>query len=170
MLSVAGLMFIAMVGLSAASVWGDPMDLREAMGDETFVASGLDRLTPEELAVLSAWIAERSAEGSKKKQDHQELPRGEGSFGFEQVTDAVAAFFERESPEAIESRILGNFEGWNGSTVFRLENGQVWKQSGPGRFFMRIENPTVIIRRGALGSYLLSVDGHRSSVRVRRIR
>lgn len=30
--------------------------------------------------------------------------------------------------EPFEARITGNFRGWNGSTVFTLDNGQVWRQ------------------------------------------
>jgi hypothetical protein len=71
--------------------------------------------------------------------------------------------------EEIESRIVGKFEGWRGGTLFRLENGQVWQQSGQGRFIYRADSPVVTIRRAALGSYRLRVAGLNRSITVRRI-
>jgi len=29
---------------------------------------------------------------------------------------------------AIESRVDGEFEGWDGETIFPLTNGQIWQQ------------------------------------------
>lgn len=147
----------------------ESLNLREEMGPALFEEAGLERLSPEELTALTSWIQTYMSERAESD-DTLAVPRGERSFGLEQVTEAVAALFERESPEAMESRIQGEFRGWSGNTIFHLENGQVWRQSGPGRFAVRLDNPKVTIRRAALGSYLLSVEGYRSSVRVRRVR
>ena len=30
---------------------------------------------------------------------------------------------------AVESTLAGNFEGWSGETIFKLDNGQIWEQA-----------------------------------------
>ena len=74
-------------------------------------------------------------------------------------------------PEAgqITSRIIGEFKGWNGETVFELENGQVWQQSSNGLLIVRLTNPKVTIKKARF-AYKLSVEGYNSSVSVRKIK
>ena len=74
-------------------------------------------------------------------------------------------------PEAdqITSRIIGEFKGWNGETVFELENGQVWQQSGNGLLIVRLTNPKVTIKKARF-AYKLSVEGYNASVSVRKIK
>ena len=73
-----------------------------------------------------------------------------------------------EEPDQITSRILGEFKGWSGYTEFQLENGQVWKQSSAGLLIVRINNPTVTIKKSFFGTYTLNVEGVNSSIKVRR--
>lgn len=70
----------------------------------------------------------------------------------------------------IQSRLDGEFTGWSGRTLFKLENGQVWRQSEPGRFRAQIDRPLITIERGAFNSYRLKVDGMNRSIRVKRVR
>ncbi len=146
----------------------EAVDLRELMDDDVFRSAGLHRLSPQELAVLNAWIqnhfeeqAETGEQGVARGQ-----PGGVEAFGREHLPDDARG---GSVPDEIRGRIVGDFRGWSGNTTFRLENGQVWRQAEAGRFFVRAENPVVVIRRGALGSYLLSVEGYGSTVRVRRV-
>ena len=74
-----------------------------------------------------------------------------------------------EEPDQITSRILGEFKGWSGYTEFQLENGQVWKQSSEGLLIVRINNPTVTIKKSFFGTYTLNVEGFNSSIKVRKI-
>ena len=73
-------------------------------------------------------------------------------------------------PEEINSRILGVFNGWSGETTFELENGQIWKKSGNGFLSANVNNPKINIKKGALGSFILSVEGFNSSIKVKRIK
>lgn len=138
------------------------------MSADDFRAAGLHRLSSEELEVLNSWLY-GYIEVERREAVEEAIPSGEPSFGLEQVTTRVAAIFQRDTPSTIESRIVGEFRGWRGNTVFRLENGQVWRQAAPGEFVVRLEDPVVRIRRATMGSYLLSVDGYGSTVRVRRV-
>ncbi|MBL8521784.1 MAG: hypothetical protein JNK75_14095 [Betaproteobacteria bacterium] len=75
-----------------------------------------------------------------------------------------------EALDRIESRIAGRFEGWRANSNIRLANGQVWQVADDSARFLDLENPKVVIRRGALGSFYLEVEGTNHSPRVRRVR
>ncbi|MFN0186847.1 MAG: hypothetical protein ACKVQR_23795 [Aquabacterium sp.] len=83
-----------------------------------------------------------------------------GQFGLEQRTDELAF---------IESSIAGRFEGWGARSMFRLANGQIWQIADDSEAFAMVDNPRVRIRRGALSSYYLEVEGVRRAPRVRRV-
>ena len=64
--------------------------------------------------------------------------------------------------------------GGSKKTRFYLDNGQVWDQQGSRRVRIPKEKNsrknTVEIRKAALGSYLLRVNGEGAAIRVRRVR
>lgn len=76
---------------------------------------------------------------------------------------------EALGPDEIQSRLVGEFAGWRGNTTFTLENGQIWRQAEEGRLVFRSDAPLITIRRGAFGTYRLTVEGVNRSVRVRRL-
>ena len=71
--------------------------------------------------------------------------------------------------DAIESRISGSFEGWTARSNIKLANGQVWQISDNSARAHYIDNPTVRIRRGALGAFYLEIQGTNVSPRVKRV-
>lgn len=71
--------------------------------------------------------------------------------------------------DAIESRILGSFEGWGVRSNIKLANGQVWQISDDSSRAHYIDNPTVRIRRGALGAFYLEIQGTNVSPQVKRV-
>ena len=60
--------------------------------------------------------------------------------------------------KVISSRIKGEFEGWDGDTIFLLDNGQVWKQSAYAYFYKYAYRPEVTIIPNKSG-HLLKVEG-----------
>ena len=69
----------------------------------------------------------------------------------------------------IESRIEADFEGWDGDTIFRLQNGQVWKQASYSyRYHYAFAPRVTIIPVG--GGHEMMVDGVPQRVRVVRLR
>jgi hypothetical protein len=89
----------------------------------------------------------------------------EEAFGLERVEDA-----QDEDIKLIQSRYVGEFTGWDGKTTFPLENGQVWQQIESGRMSWKATDPMITIKRGFMGSYMLSVEGVNKKVRVKRIK
>lgn len=126
--------------------------LEERMSKSEFQATGLDKLTPEELKNLNDWLR-----------------------GHPIVTNASndrTGFPPQEmSRETITSTIEGTFKGWSGNTLFKLQNGQQWEQVENDSFSVKaLQNPQITIQPGLLGGWLLKVEGYNRSVRVKRIR
>ena len=147
------------------------VDLKKDLNPDVFKASGLERLTADELAKLNEAVTALVEKREEQVLVESEMPKGEDRFGFETIKSRVQEMFQSKGPERIESRIVGEFHGWKGHTKFVLENGQVWQQTDSERLVTKkMASPMVYIRRGALGSYLLKVEGYNSSVKVRRVK
>ena len=73
-------------------------------------------------------------------------------------------------PDLIRSRIDGPFLGWRGNkTRFRLENGEVWEQRQSSTFFVKLDSPEVIIKKGRFG-YTMEVPSIGKRVHVKKIK
>jgi hypothetical protein len=73
------------------------------------------------------------------------------------------------SPATIESKIDGNFDGWDGETIFRLTNGQIWQQTEFGFNYHFAFMPRVLIFRSGNG-FKMQVDGVNKTIGVVQIR
>jgi hypothetical protein len=72
-------------------------------------------------------------------------------------------------PAVIESRIDGDFEGWDYEAIFKLQNGQMWMQtSSRYRYRYKFSPGVVIVKIG--NEYQMQVDGMDERVTVRRLR
>ena len=69
----------------------------------------------------------------------------------------------------IESQIDGDFEGWQGETIFKLTNGQIWQQSSYAYTYSYSFMPRVIIFRHGT-AYEMQVEGVSGRIQVMRLR
>jgi hypothetical protein len=70
----------------------------------------------------------------------------------------------------VESRLTGEFRGWEPRAVFALENGQRWQETGGSTYAgPPLAAPAVRIRAGALGAYWMRIEGVSREVKVRRV-
>jgi hypothetical protein len=75
-----------------------------------------------------------------------------------------------QSPQAaIESQINGTFNGWEGETIVKLMNGQIWQQSEYYYHYHYAFMPKVLIYISG-GGYKMKVDGIEKSVGVTRLK
>jgi hypothetical protein len=111
-------------------------------------ATGVRTLTPDQLDALSTWLADYQRALIQEVVDET----GEGA----QVEERV-----------IESRIDGDFDGWVGDTVFRLQNGQVWQQTSVSAKYLFTHAPRVVISRAP---YRMKVEGLAGEISVRRLK
>lgn len=123
------------------------------MSVEEFSAAGLDRLSEDELEALNAWLVRYTAgEAAIMRQNNEEVR-------------------EASKDVDIRSRIKGDFSGWDGETIFRLENGQVWRQRLSGRYsYKGPPNPEVSIGRNFMGFYMMTVVETGKKVGVKLMR
>lgn len=173
-LSTLAFALILAPALFASSKAAEPLPLEDRMTHSEFLAAGLHRLSPDELAALNAFLA-REARETRSEQppvtaseqsaqarppETESAPRQDADVGFEQ----------RRTREAFQARIQGDFRGWSGDTRFELENGQVWETNQNRTFhYTGPDQPVVTIEPGVLGSWYLSVEGYNARVRVRRV-
>lgn len=134
--------------------------IEERMTGKEFTAAGLDKLSAEELAALNQWLREHSV----ATLDYAREPGGDAR-GFEYRSAAEA------DGDTIVSRIVGSFSGWDGKdTLFRLENGMVWKQAESGRFTIpETDQAVAVIESGMFSSWRLHIEGYNKTVRVTRV-
>ena len=110
------------------------------MSAEEFRATGLEKLSTEELEALDSWLIRYTAGDATVLQETNEAVR------------------EAKRDYTIESRITGDFNGWSGKTYFRLENGQTWQQRLSGKYrYQGAANPAVRIDRNWLGFYRMTL-------------
>jgi hypothetical protein len=127
--------------------------VKSLMSEDEFSAAGLDDLSDGELEALNDWLVRYTAgEAVILRVDNEEVR--EASKDFEVV-----------------SRIKGEFRGWSGDTVFRLENGQVWRQRLQGRHtYTGPANPEIRITRSWMGFYKLTLVETNKGVGVSSVR
>lgn len=149
-----------------------PVDVRDLMSVTQFHQSGLDKLSPQELATFNSWLNGYLQQGNPSAVTHPSSPTLAPVVAT--MAAPVAAFGKEQLPDKgikeIESRIDGVLKGWTGKAVFKLENGQVWEQAGPGyETDINLDHPRVVIKKLAFG-YLLTLPGNSPTVFVKRIK
>jgi len=72
----------------------------------------------------------------------------------------------RRVTDVVESQIDGEFEGWQGESVYRLVNGQVWEQAAYKYEYHYAYRPEALVYPSSEG-YKMVVDGTEAVVRRR---
>lgn len=84
------------------------------------------------------------------------------------VSSNVRSSESAVSGSIIESRIDGDFNGWGGETIYKLQNGQVWQQSSYYYYYHYSYSPKAIIYKSN-GQYFMQVEGVDKDVQVTRV-
>jgi hypothetical protein len=141
---VAAFVVLTVVVSVAAQVNGRSVALERLMSAADFKTAGLHKLDEGELAALNRWLSTHAL-----------------------AAESLAVPLTQAA--AIESRISGTFTGWEGETVFKLQNGQIWQQSSYAYHYHYAYSPEVTIYKVASG-HRMKVDGVDQTINVRRIR
>jgi hypothetical protein len=133
--------------------------LEERMSAAEFRSAGLEKLSAEELAALNAWLSNNGTSGSGSVAPPREDRRG--------LREAPTS----QSRGPINTRLIGESTGWSYGTVFRLENGQVWRSVDRESTLVgvRLTNPSVEIRQGIMGNWRLKFGDYNTSAQVERV-
>ena len=140
-------------------------NVEQQMSADEFKAAGLDKLSAQELAALNAWLQHKVVQETTKA---VETAKEEGR---KEVTEKNRGFFDFGSSEAIESTLVGEFNGFAKDRKYTLENGQVWEQIEPASLAgVRRTNPKVSIKPGVFNNWFMRIDGYNTAAKVRRIK
>ncbi len=141
--------------LPSALLWADEKDfpgIEKLMSEEQYQAAGMHKLSPAERKALNQWlIVYTVGEAPTLRQTSEEVRQAE--------TDIQ-----------IEAEVRPPFKGWDGKTVFRLDNGQIWKQRLKGRFPYNGNDYRVVIEKNFFGYYRLTHVESGRSIGVTRIK
>ena len=129
--------------------------LQKAMTPADYEAAGLSKLEPAERAKLDEFIRNYVAVSNEKVATT--------------AVDKAVKENKVSAPEVIQSKIVGPFTGYNGRTIFTLENGQRWAQTQrDSAYFPKIDSPPVVIVKAGFG-YRMHIAGG-GAIRVSLIR
>ncbi|MEN1941783.1 hypothetical protein WCE39_11920 [Luteimonas sp. MJ174] len=152
---LAALLFVAAPALAQQGI-------ETQMTPAEFAATGLDKLSAEELSRLNAWL-DRTIEDETEKA---------ATTARKRVEDENRGFFSFGSSEPVTGRISGEFRGFGRGREYTLDNGQVWRQIDsatlPGT---RRVDPEVRITPSVVGNaWYMAVEGSNTRAKVERIK
>jgi hypothetical protein len=190
------LSLLLLLGATAASA----ADLFKRQPADQFRAAGLHKLTDEELAALEAMF-ERLKTGEIaviKQEAEQKVAAAEAIkqeaqqkvAAAEAKVQETAAEQKQSGPgwlralvtlqnttekagkaDPVQSRIAGRFRGWDGKTLFRLENGQIWQQNDQTSYVgVDYDSPAVRVYPGMLGAFWMEIEGVNPRVKVKPVK
>jgi hypothetical protein len=141
-------LFVSTLGQDKQPAKNTGLHIESLMSVEEFKKCGLNKLSPEEIAHLDSWF---SSFAKRAAASTGETARPSGT------------------PDVIESEIDGEFHGWDGETIFKLANGQIWQQAEYEYDYEYDYRPEVMIVKTA-GGYKLKVAGVEDTIYVKRIK
>ena len=169
-----------------------PPSLKDLMPPEQYEAAGIDKLNEAEREALAAWLREymgknsvaTTVEPATVEPAVPAAPAAIAATPTEEVVSAEPASQaldknwgfsnppEEESaePELLYANIEGSFRGWSGKSVFRLDNGQVWRQRRTGRFYYTGDSRRVVIGKNSWGFFEMRLIEADRSVGVSRVK
>jgi hypothetical protein len=135
--------------------------LEEQMTGKEFAAAGLEKLSPQELVALNSWIRQHSL---------ATLATTAPMHAAEEAPVKEKKKKDDDDRSTVTSKMVGPFSGWDGQTLFKLENGQIWAQKGKKKFHSEeIDNPVVTVEPSLFGGWRLHVEGVDKECKVVRI-
>jgi hypothetical protein len=137
------------------------VDLEKRLTPEQLHATGLDTLSPAQLALLNRLLREDAAAA----------PAASSAAGMATTLAPQPAPMHiglEEGP--VHSRLVGTLSGWEPGTEFVLANGQKWKVL-KGSYHLRtpVQSPEVDIVPGIAGRWFFKLDEDTPGPRVYRV-
>ena len=173
---------------ATASADSEFQPLEQAMTKEERSRSGIESLTAEQRQFLNDWLLQRygndttnmreetdgsadttvqlPAQSSQEKVIEAEVERRVAQELATRKQSAKAA--TNNGP--FEATLVGDFTGWRGKTVFRLDNGQIWRQRSSSQYRHRGSDQRVKFDKNWMGGWEMTVVSSGKSVLVSKVR
>ncbi len=162
--------------------------LDKAMTPDERVKSGIDSLTAQQREFLNSWLKARYGEPphiEASASDTAIVSAPTTAVTTETTAQAIETEVERrvaaklaatqtskQSPKdyvPLEARLVGDFKGWTGKTVFKLDNGQVWRQRSSANYRHRGSDMRVKFKKNWMGGWEMTVVSSGQTVLVRKV-
>ena len=166
----------------------EPGGLKDMMSPEERQKSGVDTLTAEQRQFLSEWLLENYTRNPAKVVSSPATAPDtspQQAASNEATADTIEAEIDRRvaarladnrasekkpaSDSSFEARLTGNFTGWSGKTVFRLDDGQVWQQRSAANYRHRGTDMRVKFKKNWMGGWEMTVVSSGKTVLVRKV-
>ena len=167
----------------------EPGGLKDMMSPEERQKSGVDTLTAEQRQFLSEWLLENYTRNPAKVVSSPATAPDtspQQAASNEATADTIEAEIDRRvaarladnrasekkpaSDSSFEARLTGNFTGWSGKTVFRLDDGQVWRQRSAANYRHRGTDVRVKFKKNWMGGWEMTVVSSGKTVLVSKVK
>ena len=167
----------------------EPGGLKDMMSPEERQKSGVDTLTAEQRQFLSEWLLENYTRNPAKVVSSPATAPDtspQQAASNEATADTIEAEIDRRvaarladnrasekkpaSDSSFEARLTGNFTGWWGKTVFRLDDGQVWRQRSAANYRHRGTDMRVKFKKNWMGGWEMTVVSSGKTVLVSKVK
>lgn len=164
-------------------------NIESVMSAEERLQSGVDTLTAEQRKFLNNWLKEnygrRTESAVARTTADKQSKSTEQPAKLEATPEAIEAEVDRrvaakladkresekakQSDSAFEARLTGDFTGWTGKTIFKLDNGQVWRQRSSANYRHRGSDRRVTFKKNWMGGWEMTVVSSGKTVLVRKV-
>ncbi len=135
------------------------VDIQKRFTPEQMQATGLDKLSSEQLQLLNSLLDEdrKAVVEEVRKEQRNDGPRVTGTL------------FGGNGLDPVTSTLTGDLRGWSRGTVFALANGQHWRVID-GEYYAGkpLGNAKVVVSPGKISGWYLQVEGHNPRPKVQR--
>lgn len=158
------MLILALVSLMAglcSSLWAQDslLKIEQVRTAQELQETGVSKLSTQQREVLNRWLVAYTlrilsvSQGTKQQSPSGPPAKSTGS----------------NCAPAIESTISGEFNGWDGETIFKLDNGQIWEQSEYDYTYSYAYRPEVTIYQTSSGCRM-KVEDEDETILVKRIK
>ena len=164
-------------------------NIETVMSAEERLKSGVETLTAEQRQFLNNWLKEnydrRTDNVVTRTAADEQSASTEQPVKLEATPEAIEAEVDRrvaakladkgesektkQSNSAFEARLTGDFTGWTGKTIFKLDNGEVWRQRSSANYRHRGSDRRVTFKKNWIGGWEMTVVSSGKTVLVRKV-
>jgi hypothetical protein len=153
------LLLIVLATALSSQVRDSSLKIEQVMTAQELQQTGVSTLTSQQRDALDRWLVNYtirvlSLSQSVKPQDPNPPAARTTGFG---------------CASTVESTIDGDFNGWEGETIFKLDNGQIWQQAEYDYMYSYSFRPDVTIYQTRSGCRM-KVEDEEETVLVKRIK
>jgi hypothetical protein len=154
-------MGIGLISVRVAVAQGGNLDLKieDVMTSQELKDIGLSGLTAPQRTALNIWL-------NRYTETIIKLAAGAKAEGPKPPPGRTSA--SSSCAPAVESTIKGDFEGWDGETIFQLDNGQIWQQAEYDYMYSYQYRPDITIYQTSNGCKM-KVEDEDETIVVKRI-